>query len=94
VTAETVKPVVHEEIREEIHRDIHTHDEYHRIQPIKEVEVLPARHWVPGPDGRLMAVAEKDVPSYMAKDQERVLAGLAQQSAKGLPDPPRPKEKD
>jgi len=39
---------------------------YHKILPVRDVEVLPARHWVPGPDGRLIQVDEKDVYSGAA----------------------------
>jgi hypothetical protein len=66
VTKEVVKPVVHEQVEEHIMRDTHTHDVYHKILPVRDVEVLPARHWVPGPDGRLIQVDEKDVYSGAA----------------------------
>ncbi|KAJ9129546.1 hypothetical protein NKR19_g10321 [Coniochaeta hoffmannii] len=66
VTKEIVKPVVHEQVEEHITREIHAHDVYHKILPVRDVEVLPARHWVPGPDGRLIQVDEKDVYSGAA----------------------------
>lgn len=69
VTKEVVKPVVHEKIEEHITRETHTHDYYTKILPVKDVEVLPARHWVPGPDGRLVQVDEKDVYSGAAFNQ-------------------------
>ncbi|KAB5562969.1 hypothetical protein GE09DRAFT_766122 [Coniochaeta sp. 2T2.1] len=69
VTKEVVKPIVHERTEEHITRDIHTHDVYQKILPVKDVEVLPARHWVPGPDGRLVQVDEKDVYSGAAWSQ-------------------------
>jgi len=69
VTKEVVKPIVHERIEEHITRDIHTHDVYQKILPVRDVEVLPARHWVPGPDGQLVQVDEKDVYSGVAFSQ-------------------------
>ncbi|OIW30988.1 hypothetical protein CONLIGDRAFT_295753 [Coniochaeta ligniaria NRRL 30616] len=69
VTKEVVKPVVHEQIEEHITRETHTHDHYTKILPVRDVEVLPARHWVPGPDGRLIQVDEKDVYSGAAFSQ-------------------------
>lgn len=66
MTKEVVKPVVHEQVEEHISRHIHNHEVYHKILPVRDVEVLPARHWVPGPDGRLIQVDEKDVYSGAA----------------------------
>ncbi|KAI1469513.1 uncharacterized protein F4812DRAFT_470432 [Daldinia caldariorum] len=50
VTHETIRPHVHEIMEEQIYREIHNHDVYHRIQPVYDVEILPARHFVPGAD--------------------------------------------
>ena len=69
MTKEVVKPIVHERTEEHITRDIHTHDVYQKILPVRDVEVLPARHWVPGPDGRLVQVDEKYVYSGAAFSQ-------------------------
>lgn len=44
---ETILPTVHHIRHEEITREIHTHDVYHRQLPIIDVQVLPARHFVP-----------------------------------------------
>ncbi|KAH8907865.1 hypothetical protein BR93DRAFT_958404 [Coniochaeta sp. PMI_546] len=79
VTKEVVKPVVHEQIEEHITRETHTHDVYTKILPVRDVEVLPARHWVPGPDGRLIQVDEKDVYSGAAWSQGQAsTAGFTQ----------------
>lgn len=62
VTHEVIKPQVTEIVQEQIHREIHTHDVYHRIQPILDVEVLPPKHYIPGPDGKtLIEVSEEYV---------------------------------
>ena len=45
VTHETVHQQVHEVREEMVTREVHNHDIYHRILPIVDVEVLPARHF-------------------------------------------------
>ncbi|KAK0707292.1 hypothetical protein B0H67DRAFT_647488 [Lasiosphaeris hirsuta] len=72
VTHETVKPVQHNVVEEQIQRETHVHDVYHRIQPVRDVEVLPARHHVQGADGALTEVHEKDLPSYFGDSQEGI----------------------
>ncbi|KAK3690433.1 hypothetical protein B0T22DRAFT_463592 [Podospora appendiculata] len=74
VTHETVNPHVHEIKEERITREIHTHDVYHRVQPVIEVEIKPTRHLVPDGKGRLMEVAEKDLPDCTGKNQEWYIA--------------------
>ncbi|OTA52640.1 hypothetical protein K449DRAFT_456421 [Hypoxylon sp. EC38] len=74
VTHQTVRPQVHEIIEEQIHRDIHNHDVYHRIQPVYDVEVLPTRHFVPDPNGCLVEISEDDLPERTSPNQRR-LAG-------------------
>ena len=62
--------VVHEEVHKAVHhvreelitREIHTHDVYHRIQPIVDVEVLPPRHFLPVEGGGLVEVSAQEVP--------------------------------
>jgi len=43
-------------------REIHNHDVFHRIQPIIDVEVLPARHFLPVEGGGLVEINAEDVP--------------------------------
>ncbi|KAI0122802.1 hypothetical protein F4814DRAFT_438719 [Daldinia grandis] len=69
VVHETIRPQVHEILEEQIYRDIHNHDVYHRIQPVYEVEVLPARHFVPGPNGGLVEVTEDSLPECTGVNQ-------------------------
>jgi hypothetical protein len=61
---------VHEIKEERIYREIHDHDVYHRIQPVYDVEVLPARHFVPGPDGNLVEVSEDKLPDFTSTDKK------------------------
>ncbi|KAI1213378.1 uncharacterized protein F4807DRAFT_470741 [Annulohypoxylon truncatum] len=70
VTHETVRPYVHEIKEEQIHREIHNHDVYHRVQPVYDVEVLPARHFVPGSAGALVEVSEDDLPECTGSNQK------------------------
>lgn len=62
MTHETVHKKVHHVREEVITRDIHTHDVFHRIQPIIDVEVLPARHFLPVEGGGLVEINAEDVP--------------------------------
>lgn len=62
MTHETVHQNVHHVREEVVTREIHTHDVYHRIQPIIDVEVLPARHFLPVEGGGLVEISAEDVP--------------------------------
>lgn len=48
---ETILPSVHHIRHEEITREHHTYDIHHRILPIVDVQVLPAKHFIPNPTG-------------------------------------------
>lgn len=67
---ETVRPQVHQIVQEQIHRDVHTYDHYHYIQPIRDLEVLPARHFIPNAEGQLVEVAEEDVPGFTGSNHK------------------------
>ena len=60
---------MHEIREEQIHRDIHKHDIYHRVQPVYDIEVRPARHFVPGVNGELVEVPEADLPGCTGNNQ-------------------------
>ena len=59
---EKVQRAVHHVREEIVTREIHTHDVYHRIQPIVDVEVLPPRHFLPVEGGGLVEVSAQEVP--------------------------------
>ncbi|CAG8950759.1 hypothetical protein HYFRA_00002972 [Hymenoscyphus fraxineus] len=61
VTHEHVIPKVHEIRHEEITREIHKHDIFHRVLPVIETEILPAKHYVVGLDGTTL----KEIPADM-----------------------------
>jgi hypothetical protein len=62
VTHETVRPVFHETRTEKVTREIHNVDIYHHILPIKDIEVLPARHFIHSPSGTLKEIASETLP--------------------------------
>ena len=55
-------------------REIHTHDVYHRILPVIDVEVLPPRHFLPVEGGGLVEVSASEVPG---RGQNWVIAETA-----------------
>ncbi|MCJ1470375.1 hypothetical protein MMC07_009020 [Pseudocyphellaria aurata] len=80
---ETFAPaVVHETVHQDIHhireevitREIHTHDVYHRILPVIDVEVLPPRHFLPVEGGGLVEISGSEVPG---RGQNWVIAETA-----------------
>lgn len=62
VTHETVHRKVHNVREELITKEIHTHDIYHRILPVVDVEVLPPRHFLPVEGGGLVEISAPEVP--------------------------------
>ena len=53
---------VHHKREEVITREIHTHDVFHRILPVIDVEVLPPRHFLPVEGGGLVEIGADEVP--------------------------------
>ncbi|KAI4727259.1 hypothetical protein E4T49_04995 [Aureobasidium sp. EXF-10728] len=71
VVHETVMPEVHHIREEVITREIHNHDVYHRILPIIDIEVLPARHFVPTGNGdELMEISADEIPGRTGYNQQ------------------------
>lgn len=62
--------VVHEVVHQDVHhvreevitREIHTHEIYHRILPVIDVEVLPPRHFLPVEGGGLVEISASEAP--------------------------------
>ena len=81
-----VHETLHRDVRrvreEKITREIHTHDVFHRIQPIIDVEVLPARHFVPAADGSLREVAEETLPGRV---REKVRNWIVAETVSRIP---------
>lgn len=73
VTHETIIQNVHEIREERITREIHNHHIFHRILPIVDIEVLPARHFVPT-EGGYAEIAEEEVPGRAGPNAQWVIA--------------------
>jgi len=75
VTHETINREVHHIREEKIHREIHNHTYLHRIQPVLDFEVLPARHYIPSADGEsLVEVAADQLPECTGENQKWFIA--------------------
>ncbi|TKX26115.1 hypothetical protein C1H76_1614 [Elsinoe australis] len=68
VTHEKVTKHIHHVREEKIYRDIHTHEVRNHILPVVDVQVLPARHFVPTEDGGLREITEDQIPEGAQKD--------------------------
>lgn len=86
MTHETVHKEFHHVREEVVTREIHTHDVYHRIQPIIDVEVLPARHFLPVEGGGLVEVSADEVPG---RHSNWVIAETASKIPSDEPAPPK-----
>ena len=62
VTHEVIHHQIHHVREEQITREIHDHDIYHRMLPVVDVEVLPARHFLPTEGGGLAEIDAKEAP--------------------------------
>lgn len=79
VTREHIRPHQHHIRQERIYRDIHNHDVYHRIQPVVQTQILPAKHMVEDSDtGELTEVPDGDVPDRWKRREDALLAPLKQ----------------
>jgi hypothetical protein len=61
VTHQLIKKERHEVFQKVITRETHDYHIYHRILPIIDIEVLPARHFVPVQEG-YVEIAEEELP--------------------------------
>lgn len=74
VVHETIVQDVHEIQHEVFERDIHEHEFYHRILPVQEIEVLPARHFVDDGSGMRREVPAEAIPGRYPGTADRILA--------------------
>ena len=92
-----VPAVMHENVSKDIHhireevitREVHTHDVYHRILPVIDVEVLPPRHFLPVEGGGLVEVSASEVPG---RGQNWVIAETASKIASDQAVPREPRK--
>lgn len=73
VTHETIRQDVHHIREERITREIHNHHVFHRVLPIIDIEVLPARHFVPV-QGGYAEIAEDEVPGRAGPNAQWLIA--------------------
>lgn len=67
---DTIRPEIHHVRHEHTQRDIHNHEVHHRVLPIKEVQVLAAKHYAPvGSRGELVEIDESQVPHLADRDR-------------------------
>lgn len=72
---------------QQIIREIHNHHIFHRILPVIDYEVLPARHFVPLPEGGYREISSSELPPGTGDRVEQVIADAVAQL---LPPPPPP----
>ncbi|KAK7951278.1 uncharacterized protein PG986_007006 [Apiospora aurea] len=84
VAHEHVRPEWREIREERIERHIHNYDIYPQIQPIYELEILPARHFIEDADGNRVEVAESDLPCCTG-DNQRWRIGLEELKKRTTP---------
>ena len=88
VVHETVQQKTHHVREEVITRDIHTHDVFHRILPVIDVEVLPPRHFLPVEGGGLVEIGADEVPG---RGNNWVIAETASKIPSDQPAPKGPR---
>lgn len=81
VTHELIKEERHEVFQKVITRETHDYHIYHRILPIIDIEVLPARHFVPIQEG-YVEIAEEELPG---RTREKVNWAIAEMVSKRTP---------
>ncbi|KAI9681058.1 MAG: hypothetical protein M1822_007132 [Bathelium mastoideum] len=74
VTHQIIHKDIHHIREERITREIHTHDHFHRILPVIDVEVLPPRHFVPSATDptRLVEVPGSAIPGRRDDDDQKM----------------------
>ncbi|PVI08561.1 hypothetical protein DM02DRAFT_679320 [Periconia macrospinosa] len=92
VQHETVKPKEHEFVEERIYREIHNHDVYHRILPVHDIEILPARHFVHDSNGELIEVSGDLFPHLSGTEKGWAVVRKKQNPAEITPQRPRQTE--
>ncbi|KAL8972602.1 MAG: hypothetical protein Q9183_000460 [Haloplaca sp. 2 TL-2023] len=89
VIHETIHKDIHHVREEHITQEIHTHDVYHRILPVVDVEVLPPRHFLPVEGGGLVEISGKEVPG---RGRNWVIAETASKIPSDQPGSTKPRE--
>lgn len=82
ITHETIRAQRQEVRQEVITRETHDYHVYHRILPIIDIEVLPARHYVPIQDG-FVEIDEEELPG---RTRDKVNWAIAEMVSKRTPE--------
>jgi hypothetical protein len=82
ITHETIQAQYQEVRQEVITRETHDYHVYHRVLPIIDIEVLPARHFVPIQDG-YVEIDEEELPG---RTRDKVNWAIAEMVTKSLPE--------
>ena len=74
VTHETriVQPI--EVVQRAVSRDVHNHHIIHRVLPVVDCQVLPARHFVPDGRGGYVEISEDQIPGGKPDSLDRLIA--------------------
>jgi hypothetical protein len=81
VTHEIISKERHETRQQVITREVHDYHIYHRILPIIDIEVLPARHFVPVQSG-YVEIDEEELPG---RTRDKVNWAIAEMVSKKMP---------
>jgi hypothetical protein len=81
VTHEVISKERHETRQQVITREVHDYHIYHRILPIIDIEVLPARHFVPIQNG-YVEIDEEELPG---RTRDKVNWAIAEMVSKKMP---------
>ncbi|KAI9745620.1 MAG: hypothetical protein M1818_001154 [Claussenomyces sp. TS43310] len=87
VVHETVIPTILHETQQLLTREVHTHDVFHRILPVVDVEVLPTKHFIPDPQkpGSLIEIPAAAVPGRQTNWQLQVNPSIRDPAASSVP---------
>ena len=78
VTHHTIQRDVHEVHQQHFTHDVHQDEFEHRVLPVVEHQVLPARHFVQLDGGGLKEISEEDIASELPHDlQQRISEAAA-----------------
>lgn len=78
VTHQTIRRDLHELCREHITHEYHQDEYQHRILPVIETEILPARHFIQLDGGGLEEISEDEIPGELPPElQERISQAAA-----------------
>jgi hypothetical protein len=86
VTHETIHPEYHHIREERVTREIHNYDIYHRILPIIETEILPARHFIHNAAGELVEIPASAIPGRTHSTQQWSVEEVAPTAPPTIPE--------